>query len=169
MTRTDWNALDPDHWLVAWTRSETELKDVLDQIDAVPEGTAARLLRAERMRDKKGLHKECASGLQFPQYYGRVWDALSDCLEDLDWLDERGLVVGISNASQLLGAASDADLEMFGHILIRAKENWRHPVYERDLREDPQPFTVVLQDSESGLRSLASRASSFQGLLEQLP
>ena len=122
MTRTDWNALDPDHWLVAWTGSETEFKDVLDRIGAVPEGTAARLLRAERMRDETGLHQECASRLQFPTYYGRVWDALSDCLEDLDWLEERGLVVGISNASQLLGAAPDADLEMLGHILARAGE-----------------------------------------------
>jgi len=146
MTRTDWNALDPNHWLVAWTGSETEFKDVLDRIDAVPEGTAARLLRAERMRDETGLHQECASRLQFPTYYGRVWDALSDCLEDLDWLEERGLVVGISDASQLLGAAPDADLEMLG-----------------------QPFTVVLQDTEAGLRSLASRAPAFHGLLEQLP
>ena len=169
MTRTDWNALDPDHWLVAWTGSKTEFKDVLDRIGAVPEGTAARLLRAERMRDETGLHQECASRLQFPTYYGRVWDALSDCLEDLDWLEERGLVVGISDASQLLGAAPDADLEMLGHILARARENWRHPVYERDLRDEPQPFTVVLQDTEAGLRSLASRAPAFHGLLEQLP
>ncbi len=83
--------------------------------------------------------------------------------------DQALRVLGISDASQLLGAAPDADLEMLGHILARARENWRHPVYERDLRDEPQPFTVVLQDTEAGLRLLASRAPAFHGLLEQLP
>ena len=168
MTRTDWNALDPDHWLVAWTGSKTEFKDVLDRIGAVPEGTAARLLRAERMRDETGLHQECASRLQFPTYYGRVGTPSQTASKT-----STGSRSAASWSASRTPASSWAPHRMLTWrcwvTSLPARENWRHPVYERDLRDEPQPFTVVLQDTEAGLRSLASRAPAFHGLLEQLP
>jgi len=164
----EWSRLDPPHWLVAWTGPQARADAWADRA-APAAGPPARLLRGAHTRTARELFREFAHALSFAKYHGRSWDGLSDCLEDLVWLGGKGLILVVTGAGELLADAPDADLEMLGDILLDARDNWRHPVYERDLREDSQPFTVVLQDSESGLRSLASRAPSFQGLLEQLP
>ena len=37
--------------------------------------------------DKATFLDAMAKPFQFPDYYGRNWDALTDCLTDLEWLD----------------------------------------------------------------------------------
>jgi hypothetical protein len=39
------------------------------------------------------LFDRCAAALAFPQWFGRNWDALTDCLGDLSWLPGRGHVL----------------------------------------------------------------------------
>lgn len=39
------------------------------------------------------LFDQCAAALAFPQWFGRNWDALADCLADLSWLPGRGHVL----------------------------------------------------------------------------
>lgn len=40
---------------------------------------------ARRHADKDGLLEAIGQALQFPDYYGRNWDALEECLFDLSW------------------------------------------------------------------------------------
>jgi Barstar (barnase inhibitor) len=39
------------------------------------------------------LFDRCAAALAFPQWFGRSWDALAECLGDLSWLPGRGHVL----------------------------------------------------------------------------
>jgi hypothetical protein len=55
-------------------------------------------LDGELMSETAGLMAEFARGLRFPDYFGKNWDALSDCLTDLSWFDARShFVVAIDH------------------------------------------------------------------------
>ncbi len=38
------------------------------------------------IRSREALFDALADGLRLPDYFGRNWDALHDCLGDLEWL-----------------------------------------------------------------------------------
>ena len=47
----------------------------------------------------RGLMERLAEGLRFPEYFGRNWDALHDCLCDLnEWIPADGYTVQIRRA-----------------------------------------------------------------------
>ena len=63
--------------------------------------------------------EEFARGLDFPDYFGGNWDALEDCLRDLEWLSAEAFVLIITNAEQVL-KNSPGELVTFAGILSSA-------------------------------------------------
>ncbi len=47
-------------------------------------------LRLDRVHDKAAFLERCATDLELPEWFGRNWDALADCLTDLSWWREAG-------------------------------------------------------------------------------
>lgn len=45
------------------------------------------------IRDKASFLDACATAMQFPSYFGRNWDALDDCLNDLSWAPAAGYIL----------------------------------------------------------------------------
>lgn len=45
------------------------------------------------------LFDALAASFEFPDYFGRNWDAVADCLGDLEWLDAKGFVLLIDDVS----------------------------------------------------------------------
>jgi len=45
-----------------------------------------RLVRGAKMRTTARLFDEISAAFQFPCYFGENWDALDECLNDIDWL-----------------------------------------------------------------------------------
>ena len=43
--------------------------------------------------DKEAVLERMAQALDFPEWFGRNWDALTDCLSDLSWLPAPGYVL----------------------------------------------------------------------------
>ena len=48
-----------------------------------------------------GFFQELARALRFPDYFGRNWDAVYDCLTDLNWLPATGYVLVVDGFDQL--------------------------------------------------------------------
>jgi hypothetical protein len=56
-----------------------------DYVVAILDGVAAG--------SREGFFTEIARVLHFPDYFGRNWDAVNDCLTDLTWLPATGYVL----------------------------------------------------------------------------
>ncbi len=59
-------------------------------------------------RDKHDLLERLARALHFPDWFGHNWDALADCLLDLDWLPARGHVLLLSHCAEFANTAPEA-------------------------------------------------------------
>lgn len=72
---------------------------------------------ARRMTTKAGLFDELSRVLRFPDWFGRNFDALNDCLLDLEWLTDPLRHLVIANAARLLAEEDDRELDTFVAIL----------------------------------------------------
>ena len=60
-------------------------------------------LNLGRVGNKREFLATCARGLRFPEWFGRNWDALADCLKDL----AADCVVNCRNGEKFAAAAPD--------------------------------------------------------------
>lgn len=93
--------------------SGEEIKDGLD----IP-GNIVIAVSVANVKSDKDLFEVVASAMQFPDYFGNNWDALDECLSDMEWLPADGYclvlrdaVKGWSQAPYALGCFVTAWLE----------------------------------------------------------
>jgi hypothetical protein len=63
-----------------------------------------------------GLFHECAAALQFPPYFGESGDASEECLSDLEWLPDEGLVRFVTGTDLVLEKAPN-ELSTWSNVL----------------------------------------------------
>jgi hypothetical protein len=85
---------------------------------------------------KEELLSQLAERLRFPEYFGRNWDALGDCLRDLEWLGERRVVIRHSD----LPPVPDTILRSYLEVLSWAVETW-------ELRQGGHELVIVFPES----------------------
>lgn len=73
--------------------------------------------------DKPALMQRFAEAFAFPPYFGHNWDALADCLADLEWLPAEGYVLTLENLQALRDADPD-DYATLVSVLEGACEQW---------------------------------------------
>ena len=86
-------------------------------------------------RGKSGLLDRFAKALRFPAHFGKNWDALNDCLTDLDWLSGKGLVLIVTNANNF-AEKHEEPFHTAIDTLNGAAEYWRG---------QKKPFWVLIQ------------------------
>jgi len=74
--------------------------------------------------DKPELMRRFADAFAFPAYFGHNWDALADCLGDLDWLPAEGYVLTLEHLDDLRDGDA-ADYATLVSVLEGACEGWR--------------------------------------------
>jgi len=95
----------------------------IEKVLHVPDGFALRVVRGAKCRTAAGLFQEFARALKFPDYFGHNWDALEECLADLEWLPAKGYVLAVTEAEQVLIKEED-DYSTFLEVLNDAGESW---------------------------------------------
>jgi hypothetical protein len=107
------------HHLVA---TASDLSDAVVALEASrpPGQIAARVVGGRRATTKQAFLDETAAALQFPHYFGRNWDALTDCLTDLSWLRADAVVLCIADAGHLLEDASGRDVDALLEVMTQA-------------------------------------------------
>ena len=102
--------------------------------------TYVAYIRGHRCTTHSRLHAEISAALQFPLYYGENPNALSECLEDLEWLNAAMVYVVIDQAEQFLRFDKDEHY-VYSKILMRASDYWN---------EQTQKFHVILNTQQMG-------------------
>jgi RNAse (barnase) inhibitor barstar len=73
---------------------------------------------------KEQLLNHVATALHFPGDFGHNWDALEECLTDLEWVDADGYLIYYDHIDGLLGAHPD-QFETLVEILRDAVASWK--------------------------------------------
>jgi RNAse (barnase) inhibitor barstar len=78
----------------------------------------------DSVEDKAGLLEALARDLAFPDWFGRNWDALADCLADFSWRPAEGYLVLLEHCDLLHARAPDDHL-MALQLFAAAADEWR--------------------------------------------
>jgi len=113
---------------------------------SAPDGFSTKVVNGSKCRTAAGLFDEFARVFEFPEYFGHNWDALEECLADLEWLPARGYVLLITNAEQVL-PHDEEDYSTFLEVLSDAGEAWASGQAGTGSKR-AVPFHVLLAVSE---------------------
>jgi hypothetical protein len=75
------------------------------------------------IKTKIELFKNLAHTMEFPGYFGHNWDALEECLTDLDWLSAKGYILLFSYPINFINN-SPGDFKTFLDIVSSASKYW---------------------------------------------
>ena len=118
-------------------RSEHELEaHYADYFIAHVDGGKATTLRQ--------FYEEMADLLEIPDF-GFTMDALNDALNDLQWLDDKQIVLYFTNTNELISKERDpAKLGSILNLLDATAEDWK---WVDDESVDQKDITIVFEDS----------------------
>jgi len=113
-----------------------------------PTGYVLKVIKGRYCKTPASLLAECARALEFPEYFGGNWDALEECLVDLEWLPAKGYILLITDAEGVLPDAEE-EYETFLEILCDVGEAWGNGQARMGVRR-AIPFHVLFAVSEQG-------------------
>jgi RNAse (barnase) inhibitor barstar len=87
-------------------------------------GVGVFRLDGVQMSNQAELFQEFKVKLQFPDYFGSNWNALDECLADLDWLDCSGYLVVIESGNAVLRDEEMEVREVLDKLLADISEEW---------------------------------------------
>jgi hypothetical protein len=146
-------------WLL-WLTTDASRKLATEEVLAEL-GVTGRVLSGRHMCRKRELFDEFAARLSFPTYFGHNWDALAECLADLEWLHGLAYAVVINGAQEILDEEPPEQLRLFFQLIEGVAAEWAQAVALGEDWDRPAiPFHVLLHDTPEGRRSLESRLGS---------
>ena len=80
-------------------------------------------LDVSNVYDDRDLFATVSKAMSFPDYFGENWDALDECLSDLEWLPETGFILVVKGASKAW-SRNPKMMGMFTNSWLEANEYW---------------------------------------------
>ncbi|MBI4914047.1 MAG: barstar family protein [Acidobacteria bacterium] len=102
-------------------------------------------LDGSQARTSPRLFEALAQGLSFPPHFGHNWDALDECLHDLEWIPQSTLVLLVGHSEQLLVDEEEGLALLLGILASAAKELEEPVMGNVCLRRAPLALRVLLQ------------------------
>lgn len=81
-------------------------------------------LDGTELKSKAELFRRLSQAMKFPDYFGSNWDALEECLNDLEWLPAKGYIIQLKNADTFMKSCP-SDFEVFTQIVESASSSWK--------------------------------------------
>src|SRR5580700_5705891 len=110
------------HLMVATPGEATDFGWSLARLDG--RQVVVRFLRGQKMQTAPQLFDEFAAALQFPYYFGENWNALWECLTDLEWLPGDAYILFLTDAECLLDRESSEKFAILLDLLEQAAQQW---------------------------------------------
>ena len=146
-----------------WTAPEPEFEMLLAKAKALPD-TRVLALNGATLPDGPALFRALSAGLGFPDYFGSNWDALDECLHDLEWLTDGAVLLVVRHAQRLLDVEPKG-LETFLAILASAAKGLEEPqMGEVCLRRVPIQLRVLFHTNGDVTKQALNRRLEQAGI-----
>ncbi len=109
-----------------------------------------RTIQGKKCRTPSGLFNEFARALAFPDYFGHNWDALEECLADLEWLPAKGYILLITDSHTVL-PDDEEEYETLLEVLDDAGEAWSKG-HTADGRRAPFHVVFIIAEQDKPKR-----------------
>jgi RNAse (barnase) inhibitor barstar len=140
--------------LMAWTPTHPEW-DILR-------------VRGTKSSDEPHLFDELAAALQFPYYFGENWNAVWDCITDLNWLKGSSFLLVFDSAEHLL-SESEREFKFLIEVLRDAHDRWHRETADfGDKGPQPIAFQSVLACEPDAVDALTQRTSAANASFDVL-
>jgi len=130
------NLLEENHGGVWYLPNHADVKAV--QACAKRHGFAFFHIEGKNISRKEQLLNHAATALRLPEDFGHNWDALEECLTDMEWVDADGYLIYYDHIDGFLNAHPD-QFETLVEILRDAVASWK---------ADGSAMVVLLQGSK---------------------
>jgi RNAse (barnase) inhibitor barstar len=152
-------------YLHLWVAPLPEAYEFVWSIQQTPGRQAiVRVIRGAKSRTEADFFNECAAALQFPDYFGENWDALNECLRDMEWLPGDAYLLVFTHADLLLDREAKR-LDTLLKVLEHAAAEWAKA---HDSQGVPRPFHAIFQCAPERAATVESRFRSTGQLLDAL-
>jgi len=100
-----------------------------------------------KCKSRNKLWKEISKTMSFPSYCGQNWDAIEECLTDLEWLPCEGWILVFTNAINILIKEKPTELNILLDMLNDVGNEWSQPRPEIGLphASSAKPFHVIFE------------------------
>lgn len=108
------------------------------------------ILEGKNMQNEESLHNEFSTKLNFPDYYGKNWDALNDCISDLSWLNTKSVRIIIDNFDDVLAEDEKGKqilIEILQDALIYAEDIEKKKSFDEPIPE----FILVVSSKDNSI------------------
>ncbi|QRR02968.1 barstar family protein [Dyadobacter sandarakinus] len=110
----------------------------------------------------RDFHEQLASALNFPEYEGRSLEDLDEMLNDLQWIEEKKIIIYISDTAEWLSKEKSEDkiltvIDMFD----ATAEDWRWLDEDEQDGFKKKELRIVFQDSARIRRLLEEQEIPF--------
>ncbi|MGC4944424.1 barstar family protein [Kribbella sp. DT2] len=129
-------------WLLTAPFGSLSFEAALSELRAA--GGEVISLDGARARTSAALFDQFAEAARFPDYFGRNWPALDECLADLEWLPATCYVVVLKNPECLL-EDEPLDRPAFVRLIEAVAAEWSEAVATGEYWDRPStPFHLVV-------------------------
>lgn len=98
-------------------------------------------MHGEQMGDIDGVFSQFYEALRLPEYFGWNWNALYDCLSDLNWISATRYLLIMEDSEKILTEDPEERSILF-RTLLRSAEDWaRRPNFPERVKST---FHVIL-------------------------
>jgi RNAse (barnase) inhibitor barstar len=80
-------------------------------------------LNGHEIKSKEELLRYLARVMKFPDHFGQNWDALEECLNDLEWSSSKGYIIQFMNADSFIKICP-SDFSIFVEIIKSTSIYW---------------------------------------------